>query len=59
MEKLRRDLEFAQESIDGERCRQVGAQHLHGDLPAVLRIGRQEHSRHSARSNGRAAFFSR
>ena len=43
-----RDLDLPQEPLGADRGRQVGLQHLEGDLPLVLAVVREVDRRHPA-----------
>ena len=50
MLELRRHLDLAQEPLGAERGREIGAQHLDGDLPVVLQVLREIDRPHPAAS---------
>ena len=48
MLQRRGDLDLAEEPVAAEHGRQLGLEHLDGDLPAVLQVLGEEHDRHPA-----------
>ena len=51
MLKVGSDLDFAEETLDTERSRQLRLEHLHGDGAMMPQIAGEVHNRHSARSD--------
>ena len=43
-----RDADLAEESLVGDRAREIGIEHLDRDVAVVLQIAREEHGRHAA-----------
>ncbi len=51
MHERRGNLHFAEKALAAERGGKIGAKNLERDLPLVLEVTREEHSRHPAASD--------